>query len=115
MSSEFRQLSCPHSTAQIVRHPADGTWNVPTTLGDLMIDDLKVAETSQDSIEKLSKAYRDVQESFSRVTATLAESVAGIRVTQGFVRQKVNAELFHELVADHAQYNITAARTSGVF
>ena len=65
--------------------------------------------------KKLSTAYRNVQESFSRVTGTLAESVNGIRVTQGFVRQDVNAELFQELVADHSRYNMTAVRTAGVF
>ena len=56
---------------------------------------------------KMSTALRQVRESFSRVTATLAESVNGIRVTQGFVRQDVNARMFGELVADHAQYNAT--------
>ena len=45
----------------------------------------------------LSKAYREIQRSFSRVTGTLAESVTGIRVTQGFVRQDLNAELHHDL------------------
>jgi ATP-binding cassette subfamily B protein len=64
---------------------------------------------------KLSHAYRDIQESFSRVTSTLAESVNGIRVTQGFVREEVNAQLFHNLVGDHARYNMHAARTAGVF
>lgn len=64
---------------------------------------------------RLSQAYRDVQESFSRVTATLAESVAGIRVTQGFAREAVNAESFQDLIVDHARYNLTAARTAGVF
>ncbi len=54
---------------------------------------------------KMSIALRRLRESFSRVTATLAESVNGIRVTQGFVRQDANAEMFGELVADHAQYN----------
>ena len=63
---------------------------------------------------KLSRAYRDVQESFSRVTATLAESVSGVRVTQGFVRQEVNAELFRDLANDHAGNNMIAARTAGV-
>jgi ATP-binding cassette subfamily B protein len=63
----------------------------------------------------LSKAYREIQESFSRVTGTLAESVVGIRVTQGFVRQDLNAELFGDLVRDHAAYNMTASRTAGVF
>ncbi len=63
---------------------------------------------------KLSRAYRDVQESFSRVTATLAESVGGVRVTQGFARQDVNAELFRDLADHHAGNNMIASRTAGV-
>src|SRR5439155_15827399 len=39
----------------------------------------------------LRRAHRLVQESWSRVTATIAESVTGVRVTQGFVRPEVNA------------------------
>ena len=64
---------------------------------------------------RLGSAYRAVQESFSRVTATLAESVSGIRVTQGFVREEVNAGLFHDLVSDHSRYNMDAARVAGIF
>jgi ATP-binding cassette subfamily B protein len=64
---------------------------------------------------RLSRAHRAVQESFSRVTATLAESVSGIRVIQGFARQDVNAGLFHDLVADHSRYNVDAARAAGIF
>ncbi|MCF7687482.1 MAG: ABC transporter ATP-binding protein/permease [Cephaloticoccus sp.] len=63
---------------------------------------------------KLSTLTRSVQESFSRVTATLAESVSGIRVTQGFVRQETNAGFFRLLLADHSRYNLALARTSGV-
>ena len=63
---------------------------------------------------KLSHHTRASQESFSRVTATLAESVNGIRVTQGFVRQETNAGLFRSLLADHAKYNIALARTSAI-
>ncbi len=63
---------------------------------------------------KLSHHTRASQESFSRVTATLAESVSGIRVTQGFVRQETNAGLFRSLLADHAKYNIALARTSAI-
>ncbi|MEI6106962.1 MAG: ABC transporter ATP-binding protein [Opitutae bacterium] len=63
---------------------------------------------------KLSRYSRASQESFSRVTATLAESVNGIRVTQGFVRQQTNAGLFRSLLADHARYNIALARTSAI-
>jgi len=63
---------------------------------------------------KLSHYSRASQESFSRVTATLAESVNGIRVTQGFVRQETNAGLFRRLLADHARFNIALARTSAI-
>ncbi len=64
---------------------------------------------------KLSRAYRAQQESFSRVTATLAESVHGIREIQGFVRQNVNGGLFGQLIHDHSRYNMGAARQSAVF
>lgn len=64
---------------------------------------------------RLSNAYRAVQESFSRVTTTLAESVNGIRVTQGFVRQDVNAELFGALVEDHAKHHVRSARLQAIF
>ena len=63
----------------------------------------------------LSRANRQVQESWGRVTATLAESVTGIRVTQGFVRQDVNAGLFTDLIMDHSVYNLGVARASGMF
>jgi ATP-binding cassette subfamily B protein len=63
---------------------------------------------------ELSRLSRASQESFSRVTATLAESVGGIRVTQGFVRQATNAGLFRSLLADHARYNVALARTSAI-
>ena len=64
---------------------------------------------------KLSAAHRAVQESFSRVTSTLAESVNGIRVTQGFARQQLNASFFRELITDHSKYNLGVARAHGVF
>jgi len=62
---------------------------------------------------RLSRALRIVQESMSRVTATIAESVNGIRVTQGFVREDVNAVVFHRLVEEHAERNMDVARLSG--
>ena len=64
---------------------------------------------------RLSVALREVQESFSRVVATLAESVQGIRVTQGFVRQEANAEMFGDLAADHSRYNLKVAYAQGLF
>ena len=63
---------------------------------------------------KFSRLTRASQDSFSRVTATLAESVGGIRVTQGFVRQETNAGLFRSLLADHSRYNVALARTSAI-
>jgi ATP-binding cassette, subfamily B, bacterial len=64
---------------------------------------------------RLTQAYREIQESFSRVTSTLAESVAGIRVTQGFSRSEKNAELFSDLVVSHADYNMKATWAWGIF
>lgn len=64
---------------------------------------------------RISNAQRRAQESFSRVTATVAESVDGIRVTQGFVRQAVNSGLFRGLVADHSRYVLGASRANAIF
>jgi ATP-binding cassette subfamily B protein len=64
---------------------------------------------------QLLTAQREAQESFSRVTATLAESVTGIRVTQGFVREETNALLFRDLLQDHSRYNMNAARAGAIF
>lgn len=65
--------------------------------------------------QRLSDQLRDMRESFSRITATLVESVLGIRVTQGFVRQDKNADLFANLVADHSRYNTAVLHTHGLF
>lgn len=64
---------------------------------------------------RLSVALRNMRESFSRVTATLAESVVGIRVTQAFVRQEENAAMFEDLAEDHSRYNTEVLRTHGLF
>ncbi len=63
---------------------------------------------------RLSRYSRAQQESFSRITATLAESVNGVRVTQGFVRQEANAGLFRRLLDDHSRTGVALARTSAV-
>lgn len=64
---------------------------------------------------RLSITLRRMHESFSRVTATLAESVNGIRVTQGFVRQDENAALFAGLVAGHSRNNYEVMKTQGIY
>jgi ATP-binding cassette subfamily B protein len=63
---------------------------------------------------KFSRLTRESQGSFSHVTAALAESVNGIKVTQGFARQKTNAGLFRRLLADHSRFNVELARTAGI-
>jgi ATP-binding cassette subfamily B protein len=63
---------------------------------------------------RLSVAYRTIQESFSRVTSTLAESINGIRVTQAYVREKTNAGLFGELMEWHGNNVVKATRVEGM-
>ncbi|MBI2442047.1 MAG: ABC transporter ATP-binding protein [Lentisphaerae bacterium] len=64
---------------------------------------------------KLINAYRAIQESFSRVTTTVAESIKGIKIIQSYSRQELNAELFRELVYDHSTYNVVVARLEASF
>ena len=64
--------------------------------------------------KKLSSSLRNVQESFSRVTSTIAESVSGMRVTQGFVREGLNAGIFRQLAATHSRNNMAVARNSAL-
>ncbi len=64
---------------------------------------------------RVADAQRRASESFSRITATLTETVSGVKVTQGFVREELNADYFKDLVGDQARYNIVSARTSAVF
>lgn len=64
---------------------------------------------------RLAKAYREVQESFTRVTTTLAEAVGGMRVIQGFGRQDITGGLFRSLVFDHSRYSVEVAQNNAVF
>jgi ATP-binding cassette subfamily B protein len=63
---------------------------------------------------RLGQAHRDQQESFARVTATLAEDVAGIREIQSFAREQASAARFAGLIHDHARYNMSAARHGAI-
>jgi ATP-binding cassette subfamily B protein len=71
--------------------------------------------TNQQYRREASHQLRKVQETWSRLTSTLAESVSGIRVTQAFVRQEINAGFFRKLVNLHGENNIGVARASAVF
>jgi ATP-binding cassette subfamily B protein len=64
---------------------------------------------------EISHRLRKLQETWSRLTSTLAESVGGIRVTQAFVRQEINAGFFRKLVNLHGDNNVGVARASAVF
>ena len=64
---------------------------------------------------EVSHQLRKVQESWSRLTSTLSESVGGIRVTQAFVRQEINAGFFRKLVDLHGENNVGVAHASAVF
>jgi ATP-binding cassette subfamily B protein len=64
---------------------------------------------------EVSYQLRKVQETWSRLTSTLGESVGGVRVTQAFVRQEINAGFFRKLVNLHGENNIGVARASAVF
>ena len=64
---------------------------------------------------EMSRRLRKVQESWSRLSSTLAKSVGGIRVTQAFVRQEINSGFFRKLVAVHGDNNVGLARASAVF
>ncbi|HLY76089.1 MAG TPA: ABC transporter ATP-binding protein [Planctomycetota bacterium] len=64
---------------------------------------------------EMSLRIRRMQESWSRITSTLSESVSGIRVTQAFVRQEINSEFFSQLVDVHSENNVGVARASAVY
>jgi len=69
---------------------------------------------NQNYRREVTHQLRKVQESWSRLTSTLAESVSGIRVTQAFVRQEINAGFFRKLLGVHAENNLGVARASAV-
>lgn len=64
--------------------------------------------------QRLSMAYRTVQESMSRLTSTLAESINGVRVTQAFVREDINQGLFRTLLDWHGGNVVKAVRKEGL-
>jgi ATP-binding cassette subfamily B protein len=65
--------------------------------------------------QEMGRRLRLVQESWSRVSSTLAESVSGIRVTQAFVRHEINAGFFRKLIDVHGENNVGVAQASAVF
>jgi ATP-binding cassette subfamily B protein len=64
---------------------------------------------------KILHASRVQQETFSRVTSTLAETVQGIRVTQGFAREDTNAGIFTRLVRSLAGNVVRTASLTSLY
>ncbi|MGP1346219.1 MAG: ABC transporter ATP-binding protein [Phycisphaerales bacterium] len=64
---------------------------------------------------RMGGAFRRVQETFSRMTANIAETVAGIRVTQAFVREDLNSRAFLGLTLLHRRNNMRAAWIHGLY
>jgi len=64
---------------------------------------------------RLGNQQRRLSETYSQMTATVAESVDGVRVTQGFVREETNSEMFSRLMASHAANIMVLSRTNATF
>jgi ATP-binding cassette subfamily B protein len=64
---------------------------------------------------RLSRLSRVAAESSSRLTGNLAESVRGIRVIQGFTRQRRGEEIFGGFVDKLATDNVTLASESALY
>ncbi len=56
------------------------------------------------------EAYRKVRAQTSRLTAAMAENIAGVRVVQAFSREEENLNRFQQLHATHNEYALAAAR-----
>ena len=64
---------------------------------------------------RLSRHSRAVAESQSRLTGSLAESVKGMRVIQGFVRQREGDVRYDGLIRHHADNNVGLAHESALY
>ncbi|HMA93126.1 MAG TPA: ABC transporter ATP-binding protein, partial [Polyangiaceae bacterium] len=64
---------------------------------------------------RIREAYREVQETYSRLTASIAESVNRVRVIQAFCREARNDEEFKKQVTLHARNNYQCAAESATF
>jgi len=64
---------------------------------------------------RVREAYRLTRKKISGVTANLAESISGVRVSQSFSREMANAQQFDRVNVENLQANIQAARVSALF
>lgn len=56
------------------------------------------------------RAYRRLREQSSRITAALAENIAGVRVVQAFTREEENLARFQQIQGDYFDRFLDAAR-----
>ncbi|MCB9139348.1 MAG: ABC transporter ATP-binding protein [Caldilineaceae bacterium] len=61
------------------------------------------------------QAYRATRRRLSLINGYLNESITGIRVTQSFVREKVNARHFDDLNHSYLDANVEATRLAALF
>jgi ATP-binding cassette, subfamily B, bacterial len=65
--------------------------------------------------EHSSEAVRARSESFARVTASLTETVTGLREVQSFRREAETGSRFAELIDQHSSTNLEVARLGALF
>jgi len=59
-------------------------------------------------------AYRGMRITIARVNANLAESIAGVRVSQAFARENENNQQFNRINRDNLDASVTAAKYSAI-
>ncbi len=64
---------------------------------------------------RLREAYRSTRKTISSVTANLAESISGAKVTKSFARERINIENFDEVNKADYQSNIDAGKAQATF
>ena len=63
----------------------------------------------------LREAYRSTRKTISSVTANLAESISGAKVTKSFARERISVERFAELNTDDYDANVKAGKAQAAF
>ncbi|TXT56429.1 MAG: conserved membrane protein of unknown function [Candidatus Thorarchaeota archaeon] len=65
--------------------------------------------------KKMREAYRSTRKTISSVTANLAESISGAKVTKSFAREQINIERFDEVNRADYESNIDAGKAQSAF
>lgn len=63
----------------------------------------------------ISQAWRNVRETQSRIVATLAENINGMRVVQAYAREQHNLGIFQDLQTESYSRHMVAARIVGTY